>query len=96
MAIRPQLANLPSRPGLRSALMRRRNADKLPAVLLRSDGAGAFGEDRCELMPWVNIYAEFIVAVTEVLHERVSGTDHPCRAESFRPRIGRSRAFRRP
>jgi hypothetical protein len=42
-----------------------------------------FGEDRCEPMPWVEIYAEFVVAASEILDERVSGTDRPCRAESF-------------
>jgi hypothetical protein len=66
---------------VRGALLRRRDADKFPAVLLRSDGAGAFGEERWEPMSLVNIYAEFIVAATEVLHERVSGTDHPGQAE---------------
>jgi hypothetical protein len=40
---------------------------------------GEFGEDRCELMPWVDIRTEFVVATTEVLDERVPGTDHPCR-----------------
>jgi hypothetical protein len=28
------------------------------------------------------------VAAVEVLHERMSGTDNACRAESFKPRIG--------
>jgi hypothetical protein len=40
-------------------------------VLRRSDGAGEFGEDRCEPMPSIDIPAEFVVAATEVLHERV-------------------------
>jgi hypothetical protein len=40
----------------------------------------------------VDIYAEFVVAVSEVLDERVPGTDHP--RSRVRPRIGRSRAFR--
>jgi hypothetical protein len=34
-------------------------------------------------MPAVDIQAQFIVAATEVMDERVPGTDHPCRAESF-------------
>jgi hypothetical protein len=49
----------------------------------RSDGAGEFGEGRREPMPPVDIRAEFVVAATEVLHESVPGTDHPCRAELF-------------
>jgi hypothetical protein len=47
-------------------------------VLARSDGAGEFGEGRREPMPLVEIYAEFVVATTEVLDERVPGTAHPC------------------
>jgi hypothetical protein len=47
-------------------------------VLPRSDGVSEFGEDRCELMPWIDIHPEFVVAASEVLDERVSGTDHPC------------------
>src|SRR5918998_6676625 len=34
-------------------------------------------------MPSVEIHAKFVVAATEVLHESVSGTDHPCRTKSF-------------
>ena len=64
-------------------LLRRREAAKISDVLLRSDGMGEFGEDRCELMPWVDIRTEFVVATTEVLDERVPGTDHPCRAQPF-------------
>jgi hypothetical protein len=42
---------------------------RFSAVLLRSDGAGEFGEDRWEPMPLVDIHAEFVVAATEVLDE---------------------------
>jgi hypothetical protein len=48
------------------------------AALPRSDGLGEFGEDRCEPMPSIRLPAEFVVAATKVLHERVPGTDHPC------------------
>jgi hypothetical protein len=56
---------------------------KFSAVLARSDSAGEFGKDRCEPRPSVDIYAEFVVAATEVLDERVPGTDHPCGAQLF-------------
>ena len=62
----------------------------------RSDDEGEFGEDRTEPMAQVDIDTEFIVAAAEVLDERVPGTDHPCRAEPFQPRIGASRALNRP
>ena len=62
-------------------LLRRREADEFSAVMLPSDGAGEFGEDHCELRPLVDIQSEFVVAAAEVLHKRVPGTDHPCRAE---------------
>lgn len=52
-------------------------------MLSQSDGAGQFAEDRRESMPSVDIHAEFVVAATEVLHERMPDTDHPCRAELF-------------
>ncbi len=42
----------------------------------RSDGEGEFGEDCGEPLAWVNIQAEFVVAATEVLHERVPGADN--------------------
>jgi hypothetical protein len=69
-------------PG-QTGLLRRREADEFSAVLPRSDGAREFGEDHCELRPLVDIQSEFVVAATEVLHKRVPGTDHPCRAEPF-------------
>ncbi len=49
---------------------------KFSVVLPRSDGVGEFDEDCCELMPWVDVHAEFVVAASELLHERVSGTDY--------------------
>jgi hypothetical protein len=51
---------------------------RFSAVLPRSDGAGEFWEDYGELIPWVVIHAVFVVASSEVLDERVPGTDHPC------------------
>jgi hypothetical protein len=51
---------------------------KFPVVLPRLDGGGEFGEDCYEPMPLVDIYAEFIVATTQVLHERVPGANYPC------------------
>jgi hypothetical protein len=56
---------------------------RFSAVLPRSDGVGEFGEDRCESIPSIDIPAEFVVATTEVLHERVPSADHPCRAQPF-------------
>jgi hypothetical protein len=58
-------------------------------VLPRSDGAGEFGEDRCEPMPLVDIHAEFIVAATQVLHECVPGADR------VRPRCAGNGTWRR-
>jgi hypothetical protein len=40
-------------------------------VVPRSDGEGEFGEGNREPMLWVLIYAEFVVATSEVLHEGV-------------------------
>jgi hypothetical protein len=54
----------------------------------RSDGTGEFGEDCCELMPLGDIHADFVVAAMEVLDERVHGTNHLCRAESFQDAYG--------
>jgi hypothetical protein len=39
-------------------------------------------------MSRLGIHAEFVVAATEVLHERVPGTDHARRAEPFQPAHG--------
>jgi hypothetical protein len=50
---------------------------RFSGVLPRSDGVGEFGEDCCEPMSWVDIPAEFVVASSEVLDKRMSGTDHP-------------------
>jgi hypothetical protein len=58
--------------------------------------AREFGEDHCELRPLVDIQSEFVVAATEVLHKRVPGTDHPCRAEPFHAAHRPQPAFRRP
>jgi hypothetical protein len=57
-------------------------------MLPRSDGTGEFGEDCCELMLLADIHAEFLMAATKVLDERMPGTDHPCRAESFQAAHG--------
>ena len=57
-------------------------------VLSRSDGTGEFGEDCCELMLLADIHAEFVVAATKVLDERMPSTDHLCRAESFQAAYG--------
>ena len=61
-----------------------------------SDGVGEFGEGRGYPMPRVDIDTEFVVTAAKVLDESVPSTDHPCRAQPFQPRIGRSRAFGRP
>jgi len=55
--------------------MHRREADEISGVLPRLDGAGEFGEDRCEPLPSIDIAAEFIVTATKVLHERVPCED---------------------
>ena len=49
---------------------------------------GEFGEDRRQPMSCLGVHAEFVVAATEVLHERVTGTDHARRAEPFQPAHG--------
>jgi hypothetical protein len=69
-----------------SGLLHRREGDEISGVLPRSDGVSEFGEDRCEPMPRVDIPAELVVAATEILHERVPGTDHARRAEPFQTR----------
>jgi hypothetical protein len=66
-----------------TGLLHRREADEISGVLARSDGVSEFGEDRCEPMPSIDIPAEFVVSATKILHERVPGTDHPCRAQPF-------------
>jgi hypothetical protein len=43
-----------------------------------------------------DIGGDVVVAVAEVLHERMTCSQDPRRAGRFRPRIGRSRAFSRP
>lgn len=60
--------------------MRRRKQAALSAVLPQSDGVDEFREDRCQRMPSIDVRAEFVVVSTEILDERVSGTDLPCRA----------------
>jgi hypothetical protein len=64
-------------------LLRRREADKTfrCAASIKWPG-GEFGGDHCEPMPWIEIYADFIVAASEIHDEGVPGTDHPCRAVS--------------
>ena len=76
-----RVADISSSRPLPGGLLRRWEADEGSAVLPRSDGAGEFGEDRCEPMPSVNIDAEFVVAAADVLDERVPGTDHLSAAE---------------
>ncbi len=45
-----------------------------------SDGVGEFSEDCRELMPPIDIDAEFVVTAAQVLHKRVSRADHVGRA----------------
>jgi hypothetical protein len=59
--------------------MCRREAAEISDVLVRSERMGEFGEDHCELMPWVDTRTEFVVATTETLNEHVPGADHFCR-----------------
>ncbi len=61
-----------------SALLRRREADEIPVVLGRSDGAGEFDEGRRESMSLVSIHAESVVAAADILHERMPRSDHLC------------------
>ena len=51
-----------------------------------SDGKGEFGERRREPVPWVDLDAEFVVAVADVLDEGMSGADHAGRGEVFSAR----------
>jgi hypothetical protein len=66
------------------ALLRNGGRSGLDRVVPRSDGEGEFGEGDREPMLWVLIYAEFVVATSEVLHEGVSGADHSGRAQPFK------------
>lgn len=61
-----------------AGLLRGREVREISGVLLRSEGVGEFGEVRCEPMSSVDINADFVVASSEVLDERVSGADHSC------------------
>jgi hypothetical protein len=47
-------------------------------------------------MPWVDIHAEFVVAASEVPDERMLALITRAERNCFKPRIGRSRAFRSP
>jgi hypothetical protein len=69
---------------LDTALLRNGGRPGLDRVVPRSDGEGEFGEGDREPMLWVLIYAEFVVATSEVLHEGVSGADHSDRAQPFK------------
>lgn len=51
-----------------------------------SAGAAFLVEAFGQLMPSVDIQAQSVVAAPEVLHERVPGTDHLCRAQPFHTR----------
>jgi hypothetical protein len=53
-----------------------------------SDGEGEFGEDRGEPMSRVDMQAEFVVALAEVLYEGVSCADHLRRAQLFQSAHG--------
>ena len=63
-------------------LLRRRKQPRFPMCCFDQMAMGEFGEDRWELMSWVDIDAEFVVAAAEVLDERVPGTDHSGRARA--------------
>ncbi len=51
---------------------------RLAAKCLRSDRERELGEGRRQLMWRVGIQAEFVVAAAEILHERMSCTNHSC------------------
>ena len=50
-----------------------------------SDGEGEFGERGGEAMSGIGVDAEFVVAAAQILDERMTGVDHPGRAEPFQP-----------
>jgi|SRR6185437_13636676 hypothetical protein len=56
---------------------------------------GEFGEPVRDPVPRINVGAKFVVAAVEVLNEGVPCADRFRRAQPLRPRIGRSRDFRR-
>jgi len=62
----------------------------------RSDDEGQFGECIGETEGRTHICPEIVEAPAEVLDEGVRGDDDPGGTVRFSPRIGRSRAFRRP
>ncbi len=64
-------------------------------MLPRSDGADV-GEDRREPMPSVTVQAEFAVAATRFWTKTCPVLITRAERSRFRPRIGRSRALRRP
>jgi hypothetical protein len=66
------------------------------AAVLGSNSGGEFGEAVRDPVPRINVGAKFVVAAVEVLNEGVPCADHFRRAQPLRPRIGRSRDFRRP
>ena len=68
----------------------------LPGRELWSDCGCEFGDDGRDAEIGWDVECEFVVAAAEVLDESVTGGDSRRRAEAFRPRIGRSRAFNRP
>ena len=58
-------------------------AANLDAVDVRSDGSGEFGERGRDAAVWSGVETEFVVAAANVLHERVTEDDHPCRVVTF-------------
>jgi hypothetical protein len=77
-------------------VLRCRVVGTVGAAVHSSDGEDEFGKGVRDPMPRIDVGGQFVVTAMEVLHKRMPGTDHPCRAQPFRPRMGRSRDFRGP
>ena len=59
----------------------------------RSDGAGEFGKRGLDTAMDARIGAEFVVAASNVLHERVTADDHPRRMVAFKSPHGTESGF---
>jgi hypothetical protein len=64
--------------------------------VLGSDSGGEFGDGVRDPVPRIDVGAKFVVAAVEVLNKGVPCADHSAQRSCLRPRIGRSRDFRRP
>ena len=64
--------------------------------VLGSDSGGECGDGVRDPVPQIEVGAQFIVAAVEVCPKACSALITRAKRSRWRPRIGRSRAFRRP